>query len=134
MPTSPLWVTFLLFYTLLHRAEGATNSVLSVQKTLDLNPIDIKTVVIDPVATDQIIEVKAKAEHGFDLHVYLLADEEAIEVELAKNRDHEKLIAGSRNQKTHQLTATIPAKAEGVVRVACAEGKSVSVSLSITQK
>lgn len=107
--------------------------VLSVQKTLEVDPTEIKTVIIDPVATDQVIKVKAEAEHGFDLHVYLLPDEEDVEVDLLRNRDSEKIIAGSRNQKSHELTATIPAKSEGVVRVAPAEGKSVSISLSISQ-
>lgn len=104
---------------------------LSVSKTMELKPNDIRSIIIEPLANDQEIKVEAKGAEPFHAHVYFVEDEKSIDLSIAMGTAPTKALGGSTDKKTHSFSALIPANREAAVRLEAASGKTVSVELTI---
>lgn len=104
---------------------------LSVSKTMELQPNDIRSIIVEPLDYDQEIQVEAKGDEPFHAHVYFLEDEKSIDLSIAMGTEPTKALSGSMDKKTHSFSALVPAKREAAVRLESATGKTVSVELTI---
>lgn len=108
-----LFATGMVFLFLAIAGCGPT---LSVQKTIDVEPGEIRTVILDPVAQAQTIKVTANSTISFKVHIHLLEDENAVDLAIATKKDSDKILAGESGVTSANLSAEIPANKEAVVR------------------
>ena len=105
---------------------------LNVSRDVELNGIEIKSIIIDAVKSEQTVNVEASAEQPFDLHLHLVKNQDALDAELARGAEPTKALAGSSNSKSHKISASVPGGKEAAVRSQSANGQSFTVKLSIT--
>jgi hypothetical protein len=98
---------------------------------LDAN--DIKSILLDPIGKDQIVNVTAKSEGGpIHVHVYLVKDEQAVDDAITLGQATDKVIASQMDSREIVLEALIPANQEAAVRLQPASREDVKVNLTFT--
>ena len=125
---SSLLATGMVFLCLVLVGCGPT---LSVKKTIDVSPGDIRTVLVDPIGQTQTIKVTAESTTSFSVHIHLAGDENAVDLAIAKKEESDKILDGESGVNSASLTAEIPANKEAVVRFQSGPEKgSISYSIS----
>lgn len=125
-------MTLLILTGLLLTSAGCGPRLASVQE-IALEANDIRSIVLDPINRDQIINVVASSDGRlFDVHVYLFQDEEAVDGAIALGKSSDKVIASQTDSNQVSLEALIPANQEAAIRLQPAESESVTVSLTVT--
>jgi len=76
---------------------------LAESRDVELVNAEIKSIILDAVASEQTINIEATAEQPFNLHVYLLENEAALDSELARGVEPTKALAGASDSKSHKL-------------------------------
>ena len=105
---------------------------LAVSRDVELKGGEIKSIIIDAIKSEQTINVEATAEQPFHLHVYLAENEAALDSELDRKVEPTMALAGSTDQTTHKLSASVPGGKEARVRLQSATGQEFSVQLKIS--
>lgn len=104
---------------------------LSVSKTVDVAPHQIRSIIIDAVSRTQTVTVEASSSVPFSVHIHLAGDEDEVDTAVMTNKESNKILAGQRNVSDASIKAEIPANKEGVVRFQAANEKA-SVSYTIS--
>ena len=125
-------MSLLILSGLLLALAGCGPRLASVQEiALDAN--DIRSIVLDPINKDQIINVVASSDGPpCDVHVYLIQDEEAVDAAITLGKPSDKVIVSQTNSNQISLEALIPANQEAAVRLQPAKSESVTVNLTVT--
>lgn len=118
MAVSALWIT-------------GCGPTLSVEKTMELEPTNIRSIVINRVAIEQTIFVSAEGDGPFHAHVILTGDEDITDGDIALGKEPSKSLGGAREKQNHSFSATIPANKEAQVRLESASEKTVNVNVII---
>jgi len=105
---------------------------LAESRDVDLVGGEIKSIILDAVASEQTINIDASAEQPFNLHVYLLEDESALDAELARGAEPTKALAGASDSKAHKFSATAPGGKEVGIRLESSGGQDFTVKLKIS--
>ncbi len=106
------------------------------EKSATLAPGEEKEYEIPAQKKDMAVKVTATSADGpFSAYLYLKKDEnEAEKARLGNKEAMAKLLAHKENAKDVALEATLPAGETGVVMLASASGKAVTVKLVIANK
>jgi len=105
---------------------------LAISRDVDLAPGEIKSIIIAAIGSEQTVNVEASSEEPFHLHLYLLENEAALDSELDRRAEPTMALAGSKDSKSHKVSASIPGGKEAAVRLQSATGQAFSVKLKIT--
>ena len=125
-------ISFSVLFTLLLMSTGCGPRLASVQE-IALEANDIRSIVLEPISREQIINVVATSDGPpIHVHVYLLQDEQAVDDAITLGKTSDKVIASKSNSNQISLEALIPANQEAAVRLQPASSESVTVSLTVT--
>ena len=125
-------ISLSILFALLLMSTGCGPRLASVQEiALDAN--DIRSIVLEPISREQMINVVATSDGPpIHVHVYLYQDEQAVDDAIALGKTSDKVIASESNSNQISLEALIPANQEAAIRLQPANSKSVNVSLTVT--
>jgi hypothetical protein len=128
-----LW-TMGLALVLLSSVSGCGKPKLEVDSNFDLSQDFSKTFTLDPIKSEQQIQVIGTATGGVvDAYIYLQKNKTKAENEIATRKPTSAILEKQLNADAISLVATIPANEGAVVHVNRA-GKGASVHLKITNK
>ncbi|MEQ8210251.1 MAG: hypothetical protein RH917_10510 [Lacipirellulaceae bacterium] len=123
---------FCLLVALLPFALGCGPS-LSDKRTVTLEVGEIVAITVDAVGKERTIKVAATSTGGsIDLHVYLKADEQAIERMITLGKPPENLLGVEEAAEVIAFDVKVPADKEAVVRLQSASRETAEVSVEIT--
>lgn len=105
---------------------------LDVSRDVELAGGEIKSITLDAISSEQTINVEASADQPFHLHVCLKENELALDSELERQVEPTMALAGSKDSKSHKVSASVPGGKEAAVRLQSATGQSFSVKLKIS--
>ena len=105
---------------------------LATSRDVDLVGGEIKSIILDAIDSEQTISIEASAEQPFNLHVYLMENEAALDAELAQGIEPTKALAGSSGSKSHKVSAIVAGGKEAAVRLESPSGKDLTVKLKIS--
>lgn len=108
---------------------------LNYERTLDLEPGSIRSILLDALSGEIKATIVAKSP-GVPVHVYIVLekDREAAEESVLRGQKPEKLLASKEKTEDATLQVTIPAKTEFVVLLASAGKQKAEVKLKVTAK
>jgi hypothetical protein len=125
-------ISLSILFAVLLMSTGCGPRLASVQE-IALEANDIRSIVLEPISREQIINVLATSDGPpFHVHVYLFQDEQAVDDAISLGKTSDKVIASKSKSNQISLEALIPANQEAAIRLQSASPESVTVSLTVT--
>lgn len=108
---------------------------LNYERTLELDSGTVRSIILDALSGEIKATIVVRSP-GVPVHVYVVLekDREAAEESVLRGKKPEKLLASKEKTEEVTLQATIPAKTEFVVLLACAGKQKAEVKLKVTAK
>ncbi|MEL7498398.1 MAG: hypothetical protein AAFN77_12370 [Planctomycetota bacterium] len=104
---------------------------LTIERSIELVPSEIRSVELDPISTDQELKIEATGGSEFHCHVYISGDDDAVDKDIALQKEPAGALGGSLKKAEHSFTVKVPANKQAIVRLEAAAADTVSVKLSI---